>query len=449
MAKQQSESGNMPLKVSTLRALLLGTALAALAAAPSFASVIGQSVAAQPITAERIAKLPAKDQAAWSAYLKRSQAQRAADKAALKAELKPGMTPPALPEESHASGNSMPMDRYPEWYASAEARHVADVIVSFQTPAGGWGKNQSRTGPLRQPGQPYVLNNISKYLSPDDFDNPTEPDWNYVGTLDNNATTTELRFLAKVIGQAPGKEGDAYRASAIKGLNYLLNSQFPNGGWPQVWPLEGGYHDAITYNDNAVAEAAEVLSAAAEGKGDYAFVPANLRKKAAAAAAKGVAVILTTQVKVNGVPTVWGQQHDALTLEPVAARNFEPAELSSDESTDVLLFLMAQPHPSVAVKASVRAGVAWIRASALHDVAWGKTANPDDGRKLTPSPGAKPIWARYYSRSTGKPVFGERDKTIHDDVNELSLERRNGYSWFNMSPQKVLDKYDAWDKSNP
>ncbi|HVZ28831.1 MAG TPA: pectate lyase [Asticcacaulis sp.] len=426
-----------------LFSLMVATACVA---APSFAKVIGQSVAALAITADRVAQLPAKDQAAWTAYLKRSQAQRAADKAALKAELKPGVTPPPLPEESHASGNSMPMDKPADWYASPEARHVADVIVSFQTPAGGWGKNQNRTGALRQPGQPYVLNNISKYLSPDDFDTPVEPDWNYVGTLDNNATTTELRFLAKVIGQAPGKEGDAWRASAVKGLNYLLDSQFPNGGWPQVWPLEGGYHDAITYNDNAVAEAAEVLSAAAEGKGDYAFVPADLRKKAAVAAAKGVDCILATQVKVKGVLTVWGQQHDALTLEPVAARNFEPAELSSDESTDVLLYLMQQPHPSAGVKAAVRAGVAWIKASELHDVAWTKT---DDGRKLVPSPGAKPIWARYYSRATGLPVFGERDKTIHDDVNELSLERRNGYSWFNSSPQKVLDKYDAWDKANP
>lgn len=434
------------MKRSTLRALLLGTALVACVATPSLAKIIGASVAARPITADRITQLPAKDKAAWTAYLKRSQAQRAADKSALKAELAPGVTPPALPEETHASGNSMPLDKPAEWYASVEARHAADVIVSFQTPAGGWGKNQNRTGPLRQPGQPYVLNNISKYLSPDDFDTPAEPDWNYVGTLDNNATTTELRFLAKVIGQAPGKDGDAYRKAAIKGLNYLLESQFPNGGWPQVWPLEGGYHDAITYNDNAVAEAAEVLSAAAEGKGDYAFVPAELRKTAAAAAARGIDCILATQVKVGGVLTVWGQQHDALTLEPVAARNFEPAELSSDESTDVLLFLMAQPHPSAAVKASVRAGVAWIKGAALHDVAWTKV---DDGRKLIPSPGAKPLWARYYSRTTGLPVFGERDKSIHDDVNELSLERRNGYSWFNTSPQKVLDKYDAWAKANP
>ena len=53
------------------------------------------------------------------------------------------------------------------------------------------------------------------------------------------------------------------------------------------------------------------------------------------------------------------------------------------------------------------------------------------GRKLMAVEGAGPIWARYYQIGTDKPIFGDRDKTIHDDVNELSLERRNGYSWFN------------------
>jgi PelA/Pel-15E family pectate lyase len=46
-------------------------------------------------------------------------------------------------------------------------------------------------------------------------------------------------------------------------------------------------------------------------------------------------------------------------------------------------------------------------------------------------------------------VFGDRDKTIHDDVNELSLERRNGYAWFNTSPKKALDAYAVWKKAHP
>ena len=53
------------------------------------------------------------------------------------------------------------------------------------------------------------------------------------------------------------------------------------------------------------------------------------------------------------------------------------------------------------------------------------------GRRLVPAPGNGPIWARYYEIGTDRPIFGDRDKSIHDNVNEISKERRNGYSWYN------------------
>jgi hypothetical protein len=48
-----------------------------------------------------------------------------------------------------------------------------------------------------------------------------------------------------------------------------------------------------------------------------------------------------------------------------------------------------------------------------------------------------------------KPIFGDRDRSIHDDVNELSPERRNGYSWYGTSPAKALAAYQAWSASHP
>ncbi len=421
--------------------LFAAIAAVAVFSAPAFAGVVGHSIAAQSLTPARIATLPTATQPAWQSYIDQSKAQRAADKAALAAELKPGEAAPAAPLEGH--GDTMPLNQYPESYGSASARHVADVIVSYQTPAGGWGKNQRRDGALRQPGQPYVANNISKYLAPDDFDTPAEPDWNYVGTLDNNATSTELRYLGLVIAQAPGHEGDAYRASFLKGLDYLFHAQYPNGGWPQVWPLEGGYHDAITYNDNAVSLAAELMSDVADGK--YSFVPDAVRQNAGASAQAAITCILDTQIQIGGQPTLWGQQHDPLTLKPVAARNFEPAELSSEESADLLVYLMSLPHPSARIVAAVKGGIAYLQKAELHDIAWQRT---DHGRDVVASPGAPALWARYYSISTGKPVFGDRDKSVHDAVSELTLERRNGYAWYNTAPQKALDTYASWVKGH-
>jgi PelA/Pel-15E family pectate lyase len=431
--------------VLALSAVLMGGAAAPVADA----AVVGTNTPAQAISAARIDALPAKDREIWKAYLARSENQNLADRAALAAELKPGQPAPAPPEEGAGGPKAMPLDRDTAWYVSPEARHVADVIVSFQTPAGGWSKNQPRTGALRQPGQPYAANNVSKYLAADDFDTPHDPHWNYVGTLDNNATITELRFLARVAGQAPGAEGQAWRDSVLRGVRYLLAAQFPNGGWPQVWPLEGGYHDAITYNDDAVTEAASLLTDVSKGQGDYAFAPVELRKQAGAAAERAVACVLATQVVVNGKRTIWAQQHDALTLRPVAGRNFEPAELSTEESADLLVYLMSLPNPSPTLVKAVHAGADYLAAHAIHDQAWTGGRDTEGGRRLTPKPGAGPLWARYYAAATNTPVFGDRDKTIHDDVNELTLERRNGYAWFNTSPRKALDAYAVWKEAHP
>lgn len=432
----------------TYRAAAIGLFLSAsLLAAPALAGVIGTNVPAQPITAERIAKLPAAEQPAWKAYLDRSITQEKADRAALAAELKPGEAAPPPPPNGRGDGG-MALDKDAAWYASPEARHVADVIVSFQTPAGGWSKNQDRTGALRLPGQPWSSDNNSKRLSEADFDAAHDPKWGYVGTLDNNATITEMRFLAKVAAQLPGKGGEPYRQSFLKGVRYLLAAQFPNGGWPQVWPLQGGYHDAVTFNDNAVSEAADLLTQVAEAKADFAFVPADLRAKAGAAARKGRAVIVAAQIRVDGKPTIWGQQADPFTLEPVAGRNYEPPALSTGESADLLMYLMSLPDPTAAEIAAVHAGVAWMKGSAIMGKAWTGGKGDPEGRRLVDQPGAGPLWSRYYDKA-GKPVFGERDKTLRDDVNELSRERRNGYSWFGAQPAKAITAYEAWSKAHP
>jgi PelA/Pel-15E family pectate lyase len=424
------------------RSLLLGL----LVSTPLSSAVIGTSKPAESITPARIATLPAKDRAAWTAYLERSQKQMEVDRATLAAE-RAGGPEPSLPKEGF-SARTMPLNRDAEWYGTTEARRVADVIVSFQTPAGGWSKNLDMSGAPRAQGQSYTTDNLSKHPSVDDFDTPKDPQWNYVGTLDNDATNTELHFLVLVSGAMPGAEGEAYRASFLRGIRYLLAAQFPNGGWPQVWPLEGGYHDAITFNDNAVTESAATLTAVAAGAGNYAFVPAELRRQAAASAAHALECILATQVVVKGQRTVWAQQHDALTLAPVAGRNYEPAALSSGESADVLLYLMQLPHPSPAVITSIHAGVAWLKAAAIMGQEWVGGRGTPGGRHLEAKAGAGPIWARYYSIGTGLPVFGDRDKTIHDDVSELSLERRNGYAWYSAGPQQALDTFAAWSKSH-
>ncbi|MET0337792.1 MAG: pectate lyase, partial [Caulobacter sp.] len=208
----------------------------------------------------------------------------------------------------------------------------------------------------------------------------------------------------------------------------------------------GGYHDAITFNDNAVSQAIALLTDVA--RGDFGFVPAELRQQADIAARMGRKVIVAAQLRIDGRLTGWGQQSDPFTLEPVSARNYEPAALASGESADILLYLMSLPDPTMQEIAAVHAGAAWLKATAIMDKAWLGSKAASAGRRLVDQPGAGPIWSRYYSKS-GKPIFGDRDKSLHDDVNDISLERRNGYAWFGVQPAKALARFAAWSNAHP
>src|ERR1044072_9420419 len=88
------------------------------------ASVIGKNQPAQSLTVERLTELPAAPRAAWAAYIKRSQAQMQRDRAALAPARAPGQTPTPPPE---AGSGHMPLDKDATWYATPEARAIADT----------------------------------------------------------------------------------------------------------------------------------------------------------------------------------------------------------------------------------------------------------------------------------------------------------------------------------
>ena len=172
---------------ATLLAVIFGLTLAPAA----FAAVIGTNVPAQALTAERVANLPA-----WKNYLENSVRQRSADQDVLHAEMKAhGLTNAIEPPKS-ASPKGTPLTSAASWYGGPDARRIADNVASFQTPAGGWAKHTDFSQHRRAPGELFAGDSNSKFIIAHDFDAPSDVNWNYVGTFDNDATITELRFLA-------------------------------------------------------------------------------------------------------------------------------------------------------------------------------------------------------------------------------------------------------------
>ncbi len=314
----------------------------------------------------------------------------------------------------------------PEWYASAAARTIADNVIRWQSPKGGWPKNTDLTAAP----SPEVLAELLRHGG--------------TNTIDNGATTTPLRFLALMV-QATKDPG--YRAAFDRGFDYLLAAQFQNGGWPQYFPLRKGYYSHITYNDDAMVNVLALLRDASAAKPPFDFVDAPRRARAASAVARGIDCILRTQIKQNGKLTAWCAQHDETTLEPAWARNFEPPSLSGGESAGIVRFLMEIEQPTPEIIAAIESAMAWFQAVAIHGVRLEEFTGADGKRdkRVVADPKAGPLWARFYELGTNRPIFTGRDKVVRYALSEIEHERRNGYSYYVTGASSLLGKdYPRW-----
>jgi PelA/Pel-15E family pectate lyase len=373
------------------------------------------------LSAARIDSLPEAERAAWRAYVARSEATHARDTALMNAELR-GAGRRRMTRAPYVHDFEVTKAMTPAWFAGEAARHEADVILSFQAPNGGWSKHVDFTGAARAAGQSYY---------------GESEEWGWISTFDNSSTTEEIRFLAL----ADAARSDArYQAAARRGIDYVLEAQMPNGCFPQSYPLEGSYHDAITFNDGVTVDALRVLRDAAAGT--WAFVPADRRALAATAVERGVRCLTNTQVAAGSTLTAWGQQHDPLTLRPTSARSYELTSLTGLESAPVMDFLMQTPEPSPRVIAAVHAAAAWYRTVAIRDFAY------DTSQTLRAAPGAGPMWARLYELGTNRPIFSNREGITLYDWNQLT-DRRRGYGWFTVEPASTLRRYEKWARTHP
>ena len=317
--------------------------------------------------------------------------------------------------------------RQPEaWFATPEAAAIAACVLQYQTPSGGWPKNHDMTRP---PG-PHEF----------DHEDVSRP------TIDNDATYTQIRYLARVDAAHGAAQ---YREAILHGINYLLAAQYDNGGWPQFYPLIPGYHSHITFNDDAMTGVLELLRDVARGTPPFAWADDALRARAANAVRKGIACILRCQIVVAGEKTAWCAQHDELTFEPVPARKYEHESLSGYESVGVVRFLMGEDHPSPEIVAAVEGAIAWFRKVKITGIRIERVPVPElahgTDRRVVPDPSAPPLWARFYEIGTNRPIFGGRDAVIHYALAEIELERRAGYRWYVDDPAKLLDRdYPAW-----
>ncbi|MES2776982.1 MAG: pectate lyase [Bacteroidota bacterium] len=315
---------------------------------------------------------------------------------------------------------------------------VAENMLMFQRSNGGWNKHLDEKAV-----------NYNKTYTPEEQASIRSKATALDATIDNEATTKEIKYLVKANKKTDNK---AYLDAAERGIQYLLSAQYENGGWPQYYPDKSSYRSQVTFNDNAIINVITVMEDIVAGKNDFDAVNKSFIPKAAAAIQKAISCILATQIKANGKLTAWCTQYNAKTLVPEMARKFELASISAFESVNIVRFLMRQPNPSPEMKQAITAAVQWFDAVKIPGHSFVEIADakqPKGKDRVFVEDANSTIWARFYEIETNRPMFSGRDSEKKYSVAEIEAERRVGYAWYGNWPAKLLDKeYPAWLKAN-
>jgi pectinesterase len=319
-----------------------------------------------------------------------------------------------------------------DWYGSDEAIRIADNVILYQRLTGGWEKGIDMARPLSDTQRQQVIKDKEIVRS----------------TIDNGTTYTQLRYLARVY-DATSQE--RFKDAFLRGVDYLLEAQYLNGGWPQFYPIRRGYYQHITYNDNAMINVMFLMKDIAVGQKPFSFVDKEHHRQAADAIERGLDIILKTQVRVKNKLTAWCAQHDEVTLKPARARVYELPSLSGSESVGIVRYLMSLEEPSPAVRTAIKSACTWFEEVKITGLRVITKPDPSKSRGydriLVEDPNAPPLWARFYEIGTNKPMFVNRDGIPRDHFNDLTEERRNGYVYLADFAQDLLTKeYPAWQK---
>ena len=338
----------------------------------------------------------------------------------------------SIADEEHVI-NPLPKQRR---YKANEVSAIADNILLYQKNNGGWPKNYDMMAILTDEQKEILLQSSGETNT----------------TIDNGATHEQVQYLAKAFALS----GDVrHRDACLRGLDYLLNAQYSNGGWPQFFPDTSGYRKYITFNDGAMIGVMRVLFDVLRERPQFAFVDGGRRERVREAFDKGIRAILKCQIVEDGVPTAWCQQHDNIDFRPQFARSYELPSITGAESAEIVLFLMEIPRPSAEITAAVQHAVRWFRKSQIDGIKVVDVKAPraqfmfhaaDFDRVVVNDPKAPPIWARFYELGTGRPLFCNRDGKAVYSLAEVDRERRTGYGWYTYDPAKVLEKYPGWQK---
>lgn len=297
----------------------------------------------------------------------------------------------------HATGDEF-------YYRAAE--RAADALIWGQHPSGGWNY-------LIDFGGDRSLKHWYATIGRNGW--RLEEFQHYWGnaTFDDAGTAEAAKLLLRLYVE---KRDPTYKPALDKAIQFVLDSQYPIGAWPQRFPLQAefshhgkpDYTSYLTFNDDVAAENIDFLLMCYQALGEGRLLNPIIR---------GMNAFLVTQ---QGAPQPgWALQYTP-DLKPVGARTYEPDALvthTSARNIELLLRFYRLTGDSKFL-ARVPEAIDWLDS-------------------LTLPPGAAPAGRThptFIELGTNRPLY------VHRDGSNVV----NGRYYVDANPQNTLAHYSSF-----
>lgn len=290
-----------------------------------------------------------------------------------------------------------------EYYYLA-AEHVAQALIWGQLPSGGWN---------------YIVDFAGDRSLKEWYNTIGKNAWgfeeynHYYGnaTFDDINTSEAARFLLRIYLQ---KLDLKFMPALEKVIGFIIESQYPLGGWPQRYPLMHDfphgkledYTSFYTFNDDVIWGNIDFLIQCYTTLGEKRFLDPIHR---------GMNFYLLTQ---QGNPQAgWGQQY-TMDLKPAHARTYEPPALLPSRTYDhaMLLLRFYEYTGDRRYLARVPDAIKWLEITRL-------PANKTEGGKRS-----HPVFVEV---GTNKAIYPHRKGTGVTD----------GHYWWDYDDSNLLAHY--------
>ena len=281
----------------------------------------------------------------------------------------------------HATGD--------EYYYEA-ARKVARALIWGQQDNGGWN---------------YTFDFAGEASLKDWYATVGQSGWrleefqHYYGnaTFDDSCTSQCAKFLLRIYVE---KYDPSLRPALDKAIGFVLNSQYPNGGWPQRWPLmynhpfrgKADYSSFITLNDDVIPECIDFLVQCYQTLGMPGLKEPIYR-------AMYLCILLQQGAPYAG----WADQYTPDDLKPAHARSYEPRAVNSGTTVAMIRQMMEYYRLTGDTRflAGIPAALDFLESQKLpasEEARWGRPNNDPDAI-LVP---------RFIDPETGTPLYVHR-----------------------------------------